>query len=102
LGLIVLSVCYNGALFKILRPLVPAIRWAGLLTYPLYLLHQRAGYLLIAAMRSSFGDTTSFLLVTSLMLVAAFLIAMYGEPPLRKQIRLRVDRLRQTWFPAPA
>lgn len=87
IALVVVSVRRNEAISLALKPALPAIRWTGLLTYPLYLVHQRVGYLLIDALRGRIPDNLSLLLVTALMFVVALLVARFGEPPLRRLIQ---------------
>jgi peptidoglycan/LPS O-acetylase OafA/YrhL len=82
--MIVWFVKENDRLAALLGPLLPAIRWAGLLTYPLYLLHQRVGFILIEVLKGWLGDNGSLAFVIAAMIGAALLIAKFGEPPLRR------------------
>jgi peptidoglycan/LPS O-acetylase OafA/YrhL len=86
-GFIVWSVRTNAQFRAFLGPLLPTIRQAGLLTYPVYLVHQRAGYLLIMEWRARFGDNGSFILVVGISCAVSLCIAKYAEPPLRRRIQ---------------
>jgi peptidoglycan/LPS O-acetylase OafA/YrhL len=54
--------------------------WCGAASYPLYLLHQLIGYVFIGMLTDAgFGTFVSICIVTGVMVVAAFLIAMGPE-----------------------
>lgn len=65
-------------------------RWftvAGVMTYPLYLIHEYIGWTVFAAVRGSAPDTLLFIGVVSVMLGAAWLIHRFVEKPLAPRIR---------------
>jgi peptidoglycan/LPS O-acetylase OafA/YrhL len=65
-------------------------RWltvAGVLTYPLYLIHEYIGWTLFAALRGAAPDTLLFVGVVAVMLATAWLIHRYVEKPLAPRIR---------------
>ena len=62
-------------------------RSLGLMTYPLYLLHQRAGYALIAGGRGHVPDLVSLVLVMLLFLGLAYFISMYPDKMLQRRLR---------------
>lgn len=60
----------------------------GLATYPLYLLHQDAGaVLLAAAMRAGIPGLAGALVSQAVIMVAAFAIARFAEPWVRQRLR---------------
>lgn len=65
----------------------------GNLTYPLYLIHQHIGYIIL---RLYAGTMNPYLLVTGvslLMIAAAAIIYRFGEVPLRKVLRRIIARV---------
>jgi peptidoglycan/LPS O-acetylase OafA/YrhL len=78
----------------VLQPLLTTVRIGsaaktlGLMTYPLYLLHQDAGAVIIAALkRMGQSDDLARVMVTVVMLVMAFAIVRFAENPIRALIR---------------
>jgi len=71
------------------------IRQVGLVTYPLYLLHELIGSVLMAGMAHVGVPLVACLGLAVLLLIgAAFLISRYGEPVLRKWLFVPIfDRL---------
>lgn len=64
-------------------------RWAGFagaLSYPLYLLHQHLGYMLIDGLAPYYGAPLTLLLTFALVIGAAGLIAFFIEPRLRQKL----------------
>jgi peptidoglycan/LPS O-acetylase OafA/YrhL len=57
------------------------IRCLGLMTYPLYLLHQKAGYEIIYQLQRRIGFSTSVFLTGSLMIILSLIIVRFLEKP---------------------
>lgn len=73
------------------------VRWRflttlGLLTYPLYLIHQWVGWVVIDLVRESLGPTVTLLLVLGLMLVVSWLIARFVEAPAQRWLKAHFAR----------
>ena len=58
----------------------------GGLTYPLYLLHQVIGYILLNELTPLVGKNAAFFVVLSGMLVASFAVWRFVETPMRKPL----------------
>jgi len=72
------------------KGLITAAKIAGGVTYPLYLLHQTNGQLLIGA-KSTYGRVSSWsLLIAGIMVLAAYLVYVY-ELKLRKRLHKFID-----------
>ena len=82
--LIVVSVRVNASLVLVLKRHVLWFRWAGLMTYPLYLINMEIGYVLIANLRRYLPDTISMLIASALLLGLAYAIARFPEPWLQR------------------
>jgi peptidoglycan/LPS O-acetylase OafA/YrhL len=72
-----------------------SVRWrglttAGLLTYPLYLIHERNGWVLIHALRGHFPRYVTLVIVTAVVLVAAWLLHRLIERPVAGLLRRRL------------
>jgi peptidoglycan/LPS O-acetylase OafA/YrhL len=86
--LIVASVRWNVAFHqKVGAKGARVIRRIGLLTYPLYLLHQRAGDVLIEHLRAHLPYVYCAVLAGMFSLSAAFAINVYAEEPLQRLLR---------------
>lgn len=69
-------------------------RAIGLVTYPLYLLHQVAGAVLLGALlRTGVPNPLAMTMTISAALILAWLIARHAEPRLRRMLGLLLDRL---------
>ena len=71
------------------------VRWpwlttAGLLTYPLYLIHEFNGWVLIHALRDHFPRYLTLAIVTSTVLAAAWLLHRLVERPVAGLLRRRL------------
>ena len=78
-----------------------AARILGLLTYPLYLLHQRAGDAFLIALHGRMPDTVALVLVVALLVALSFIIVLYLEKPIQAQFRrLLHDRTKSIQTPA--
>jgi peptidoglycan/LPS O-acetylase OafA/YrhL len=88
LGLIVASVRYNATISRALGSGGAATaRKLGLMTYPLYLVHQQVGFALIAKLKGLMGDFAAFALVLFIVIVLSFLVVTFIERPLQKRLR---------------
>lgn len=68
------------------------LAFMGAVTYPLYLIHQRAGMIAIAALcGTGLSGGAAVALVTLTMLVVAEAIAAWAEPALRRWLAARFD-----------
>ncbi|MFB9262817.1 acyltransferase family protein [Bradyrhizobium erythrophlei] len=78
---------FAGAILlrSVVRP-SPTILMLGGLTYPLYLLHQFIGYILLNALAPHIGKYAAFMLVLAGMLIASFLVWRFVEMPVRKPL----------------
>jgi len=64
------------------------VTWAGALTYPVYLVHQNVGYVLLGQLTSSGWSVESALLVVlSAVFVTAWLLHMCAERPLAPRLK---------------
>lgn len=95
---IVIHAVFAGAIM--VRGLIApsrAVLLLGGLTYPLYLLHQNAGYLALNALTPRVGAPAALGLVLAGALALSFLVCRFIEQPLRKPLRQRalalLDRL---------
>ncbi len=85
--LFVSSVRYSDRISAALgNHLSTTARILGMITYPLYLLHQRVGYLLIARLQEFMPGILALLLTALLMLLAAGVIAFRIEPWIREPL----------------
>lgn len=66
---------------------------AGGISYPLYLLHQHAGFIVINATAPSIGKWPAAALALVLTVAASYLIFAYAEPVGRRMIRAVLDPL---------
>lgn len=96
------SIRWNGAVHAIIGPHVGKIRILGLMTYPLYLLHQPFGEpLTYWAIRAGIPPPVSLIVSLAIVLALSVLVAIRIEPrvrrlmtpPLIAAIRLLGDRL---------
>jgi len=67
------------------------LRQVGLLTYPLYLLHQTIGFIMISGLRSHLSDNASLLITCIAIMALAYCVAKFVEPPLKSAV-LRLIR----------
>ena len=90
---IVASVRWNVALHSVFKPAgARALRILGLMTYPLYLLHQRIGYLLFPRLQPFLPNWAIVVVLFAGCLLASYLVAMYAEKALQRQLRKVLDR----------
>jgi len=76
------------------------IRRIGLMTYPLYLLHQFAGYVVITHLRAHLPYVFCVILAAVLSLAAALAISLFAEEPLQRWLRKRIPPRTNQPFPA--
>jgi peptidoglycan/LPS O-acetylase OafA/YrhL len=91
-GLVVL---FFAVLSAIAMGWLSRVRWrwlttAGLLTYPLYLIHETNGWVLIHALRGLLPKYVTLAVVVAVMLVAAWLLHRLVERPLAGLLRERL------------
>ena len=70
--------------------LVPATRWIitlGALTYPLYLVHQHVGYMIINSVDTYIGAWSSVLIAFCIIVTVSWMVAHFWERPLTKIVR---------------
>jgi peptidoglycan/LPS O-acetylase OafA/YrhL len=63
---------------------IRVVRTLGLMTYPLYLLHQQVGLFFIDHLRLRIGDWAAIAVATTFALTCAFVISQYVEPAVAK------------------
>jgi peptidoglycan/LPS O-acetylase OafA/YrhL len=99
LGIFAAGVCAIAAAGALQAPLA---RWigsgplkiAGLATYPLYLIHQQAGFVVILWLTQHGVEGHLAMLGTAaLALCVAIAIVRWAEPPLRRWLAARIDAL---------
>lgn len=71
----------------------PKLTALGMLTYPLYLLHQNIGFMLFNTFGTTFNKYALMILTTFLMLFIAFLLSKYYEPFVSKYLKRSLSRL---------
>jgi peptidoglycan/LPS O-acetylase OafA/YrhL len=81
---IIFSVSFNGRVSELVGPGGAKVtRYLGLMTYPLYLIHQRAGFEIIGRLKPRVGFSTSVFLTGGLMILLSFIIVRFLEKPLQ-------------------
>ena len=87
------SVRWNVVLHTFFKPAgARALRILGLMTYPLYLLHQRIGYLLFPRLQPLLPNWAIVTVLFAGCLLASYLVAMYAEKTLQGLFRKVLDR----------
>jgi peptidoglycan/LPS O-acetylase OafA/YrhL len=87
-GLLIAAV----ALRRLIAP-APLVLALGGLTYPLYLLHQNIGYVVINEFAPFMGKWTALAVTVSVMLIASWLVCRYIEKPVRKPLARGLARM---------
>lgn len=90
---IVASIRWNNTLAGFGPRFVNVIRSIGLMTYPLYLLHQFVGYLIINAMRQYVPDSAALVVAIAVCLSLAFAVSKYAEPAVRAVLASWLTRI---------
>ncbi|MGY1673183.1 acyltransferase family protein [Geodermatophilus sp. SYSU D00710] len=93
---LLLSLCIAALALVTLTP-VARLDWRwltglGALTYPLYLLHQNIGWVLLFNLAPRMSPYVALALVTALMLVLSHLVHRFVEQPLGGRLRRAVER----------
>jgi peptidoglycan/LPS O-acetylase OafA/YrhL len=101
-AIIILSVRGNAVIARYLGRRGAALaRHLGLMTYPLYLIHQVVGVALIGILHRFIPDLFALLLTVTVLLAASFLLTRYIETPLQHWLRRILSR-RRTRMSVPA
>jgi peptidoglycan/LPS O-acetylase OafA/YrhL len=92
---VVLVAVFFGVLSCVALGWLSWIRWrwlttAGLLTYPLYLVHELNGWVLIHALRGHFPTYLTLAIVVAVVLAGAWLVHRLVERPLAGLLRARL------------
>lgn len=77
------SVRWNSLLAGFGPGFVAGMRAIGLLTYPLYLVHQFVGYVIIDTLRKYVADSAALIIAIAVCLLLALLISRFLEPAVR-------------------
>lgn len=94
---IVLSVRYNDQILPALGPeWATNFRTLGLVTYPLYLLHQDIGAFFIQRLAGKLPDAVIISLSAAVAILLAYLVVRFAEKPVRQ----RLSRLLHSQSPA--
>ncbi|MBB3911836.1 acyltransferase family protein [Sphingomonas desiccabilis] len=92
LAFIVLSLRWNATAHRRLGRRVATIRAMGLMTYPVYLLHQPVGIALSAwQLRAGVPPVLALLLSLAVVVALSWLVAMRIEPRLREWMKPRLE-----------
>lgn len=92
-ALAALSLTYNAALLAWLGPRAPLIRTVGLMTYPLYLIHNHAGKpVLVEALRAGVPPVLALAAAMAVAVGLAVAIVLWIEPPVRALLARLIDR----------
>lgn len=93
LALIVVSVRANAVLHRLPAPVVRAIVTAGAMTYPLYLLHQIIGGVVMGCLvRAGMGRWQALAAGMALIVALAWVVAVRLEPLLQSVVRRALSR----------
>lgn len=92
---VALVAVFYGLMSAVALGWLSRIRWrwlttAGLLTYPLYLIHQTNGWVLIHALRGFFPRYVTLAIVVTVMLAGSWLLHRLVERPLAGLLRSRL------------
>jgi peptidoglycan/LPS O-acetylase OafA/YrhL len=95
---VVVSVRYNALLHRTPQALLRGLRMAGLMTFPLYLLHELSGAAVMGwAAASGLPAWPAFAVAVAAVLAASFAVAAYVEPSLQAATRVLLERARRLW-----
>jgi peptidoglycan/LPS O-acetylase OafA/YrhL len=87
------SIRWNGVLAGFGPRFVRIMRLMGLMTYPLYLLHQFVGYVIIDTMRQYVADSAALAIAIAVCLFLAFVLSRYVEPVVRNILATWLTRV---------
>ena len=94
LAVILLGIRHNAA-WRSSKTLVSLLRVLGLMTYPLYLLHQNIGSVLVGvARRAELSPVLSLVLSSVAVLLLSWLVVTYGEPVVKRWLGAAMDLVR--------
>jgi peptidoglycan/LPS O-acetylase OafA/YrhL len=97
-GGIAVSVARAATIAALIGGLAGSIRWLGLMTYPLYLLHVHVGgAVLVLALRHQTPSWLAVVLAIGVSIAAAFLVTWRLEPPLRRLLSRAITVLAERW-----
>lgn len=99
IGVIWIFTGWNRRARRVNPAVLSAFKRAGLMTYPLYLIHESVGGLtsrtLLAAQVPS---VVAVVIGVTMALLAAYAICRFIEPVVRLGLKLLLDRLQASWF----
>jgi len=90
---IVASIHWNSVLAGFGLRFVHIMRLMGLMTYPLYLLHQFVGYVVIDTVRQYVADSAALAIAIAVCLFLAFVLSRYVEPAVRSILAAWLTRV---------
>ncbi|WP_343631540.1 acyltransferase [Roseateles sp.] len=94
LAVILLGIRHNAA-WRSSATLVSLLRVLGLMTYPLYLVHQNIGAVAMGVMgRAGIGPGLALTLASVLVLVVSWLVVTYAEPVVKRWLGAAMDLVR--------
>lgn len=95
LALIVISIKCNAHIHRGPAWLASTLRRMGLMTYPLYLIHQMAGMMLLGTLiQSGVAPYTALITTVACVFIAAWFISSHLEPPLSVWVRKRIHSIK--------
>lgn len=85
---LVLATRYNTQVHDLLGPRGSArVRVLGLMTYPLYLLHQQNGYIWLSLLRGTFPDLVCLGAVLLAAILLSYIVMRFAEQPLQRWLK---------------
>jgi peptidoglycan/LPS O-acetylase OafA/YrhL len=100
--IVILSVRLNRRVHQAPQWLLRAIRTAGLMTYPVYLLHQVIGCAIMGwLVKAGALPMTALLVTVPMVLAAGWLVAKHIEPPLQTLTKKALLAFQRRWRTAP-
>jgi peptidoglycan/LPS O-acetylase OafA/YrhL len=95
LCVIVLGIRHNAA-WRSSKSLVSLLRVLGLMTYPLYLIHQNIGAVAMGMLRRvGIEPAAALALASVLVLLLSWLVVSYGEPVIKRWLGASMDLVRR-------
>lgn len=94
-AVIVGSVKGNAHLHRLFGPTgIKYSRKLGLMSYPIYLIHQQVGFAMTGLLRQRIGDYAALGIAVAFILISSFLVIQYVEAPIQKTLRqwLKVNK----------
>ena len=94
--LIILACRKNYQLAMVFKPRGAQVaRTLGLMTYPIYLLHQRIGFMLMLTMKPYLPDFVAMVFAAFIIIAASYLMVAYLDRPVRKLVGSLLDMPRR-------